>query len=99
MAALSRGVFYRVRVGILLTVFVAVCFYAWRDHARRKERTDWSRTLSIAYIVVRDGTLSPDAVRALRTRAPELVDRMTANRKALTGGAVMRPFDVTILGP
>jgi hypothetical protein len=72
MAERVRSKWFLVRVTILLAVLVVVALYAWRDAMRRKERTQWNRTLDVALVVVRDGAVSDSAVGALRSSMRDL---------------------------
>jgi hypothetical protein len=87
-----------VRVTLLGAVLVIVTLYAWRDRARRKERTEWKRTLDVALVVVCDGSVSVDATRALLTRTREL-EATLAVQFGRYRSAPSRPFSFVAFGP
>ncbi len=94
--ARGRGLFYKVRVGVLATILVGVALYAVRDVRSRRARKDWERTLSIALVIVNDGPLAPDAVPALRSRVPALEERLASEAERR---GVRAPFAFHVVGP
>lgn len=93
-----RGVFLRVRVGVLLAILLGVALFAWRDVRRRRGRTEWDRPLDVALVVLREGPVDPEAVAAMRARLPVLADKLEAERRR-HGGTGVRPFFFTLHGP
>jgi hypothetical protein len=93
-----RGLFFRIRVGILLTILVGVVLWAWRDVRSRRARTDWNHTLGVAIVVVRTSALDEQAVALFRKRASALEDRLADEMRRHHPGAP-RPFALTVLGP
>jgi hypothetical protein len=88
----------RVRVAVLLFVLLMVVLYAVSSALRRMARTDWTRTLNVAVVVVTEGAVDPDAVTLLRARARVLEDRLAEEeRRWMPEGP--RPFLVTAVGP
>jgi len=87
-----------VRVTLLAAVLVIVALYAWRDHARRKERTEWKRTLDVALVIVREGSVSAEAIAALQTRTREL-ETTLSRQFARYRSAPARPFSFVTFGP
>ncbi len=94
----SRGTFFRVRVGVLLTILVGVVLWAWRDVRSRRARTDWNHTLGVAVVLVRTSALDAQAVALFRKRASALEDRLADEMRRHSPGAP-RPFAFTVLGP
>ncbi|AKV02576.1 hypothetical protein AKJ09_09239 [Labilithrix luteola] len=62
-AKTGRGLFFRIRVGILLTILFFVVLYAVRDFRSRNARKDWKTTLDVAVVLLRAGPVDDDAVR------------------------------------
>jgi len=96
-----KRTFFRVRVGVLLTVLFVVVLYAIQDYRSRRARNDWTRTLDVALVLVHvegrpaiDGSL----LAVLRARAGTLEDRLHAEARRYRADAV-RPFRIRVLGP
>jgi hypothetical protein len=90
--------FFRIRVAVLLTILAGVLLYAWRDVRQRRARTDWSRTLDVAIVVLRQGPVRDEHVAALRARVPHLSEVMTAElRRYRSAGP--EPFSLSVHGP
>ena len=83
---------------LLGAVLVIVALYAWRDRARRKERTEWKRTLDVALVIVRDGAVGDPAVEALRAQTREL-EATLAKQFARYRSDPARPFSFVAYGP
>jgi hypothetical protein len=94
----KRGLFYRFRVAVLLVILAGVLLYAWKDIDRRRKRIEWTRPLLVAFVLVREGPVSREAVRALEARIPALEAHLQGEM-ARYGGGVNRPFEIAILGP
>ncbi len=97
----SRGMFYRIRVAVLLLVLGGVILYAIRDVQSRRERKTWDHTLSVALVLLRDpslGPLAPDALPTLRDRLPALGERLTEELHRYRPGAP-HPFAFRLFGP
>lgn len=90
--------FFRIRVGVLLTILAGVLLCAWLDVRRRRARTDWSRTLDVAIVVLRMGPVDDAHVAALRARVPHLKDALTAELRR-HHGAGPDPFSFSVHGP
>jgi len=69
--------FYRVRVGLLLSVLLVVLIYAAATIRRRRARNDWQRTVNVAVVLVRMGPVDEAAIVSLRDRARVLEDHLT----------------------
>jgi hypothetical protein len=93
-----RGRWFWVRVSLLLAVLAIVLLYAWRDVARRKERTEWNRTVDVAVVVVRDGAVDPSALSALRSQTSALEDALAAQSSRYRASP-RRPFSFVAFGP
>src|SRR5262245_53326392 len=90
--------FFRIRVAVLLTILARVLLYAWRDVRQRRARTDWSRTLDVAIVVLRQGPVRDEHVAALRERAPHLSEVLTSEfRRYRSIGP--EPFSLSVHGP
>lgn len=89
----SRRFFY-VRVSVLLAILFGVLLYAWGDVRRRELRTDWTRTLRVALIVVPLEPLDARVVSSLPVRARVLEERLATEMKRYRRGP--RPFDIEI---
>ena len=85
-------------MSVLLAVLVVVSLYAWRDVTRRKQRTEWTRTLDVALVIVRDGPVGDSALAALRAETPALESAL-AREFARRRPAPARPFSFVVFGP
>jgi hypothetical protein len=94
----GRGLFYRIRVAVLLAILAGVLLYAYRDVHSRRRRAEWSRSLSVALVVVREGPVGDAAIRALSARVPALEDRLR-EEMARRRDASMPPIVFTVVGP
>ncbi|MBI2395789.1 MAG: hypothetical protein HYV09_39860 [Deltaproteobacteria bacterium] len=72
--------------------------YAASTLRRRHARTEWSRSLDVALVLVRDGPIDPGALEALRARVPALEEKLTAELHRYRG-APDRPFRFVVRGP
>ncbi len=95
----KRGTFYKIRVTVLLLILGGVLLYAWSDWRRRHGRNEWKRPLLVAFIVVREGPVTKDAVVALDARVPALEARLEAEMHRYDPTGPSPPFNVTIFGP
>jgi len=86
------------RVALLLAVLAIVLVYAAHDIAARRSRNEWQRTLDIALVVVTEPGTDASATAELRTRAPELARRLTAEFRRYRPGAPA-PFAFVHYGP
>lgn len=93
-----RGIAFRIRVGVLLSVLAAVLVYAWHDRSMRRERTSFRRTLDVALVVVEAAPVDPKALALLRSRTRELERRLSDefHRYRPTGP---QPFAFVLFGP
>ncbi len=89
---------FRVRVAVLLLVLLLVVIYAVSSSLLRLSRTDWTRTLSVAVVVVAAGPLDPAAVEALRTRV-RVLEQALADEEHRYVPAGPKPFVIAVLGP
>lgn len=90
--------FFRIRVAVLLTILAGVLLYAWRDVRQRRARNDWSRTLDVAVVVLRQGPVSDEHVAALRARLPHLTELLTAELRRYRADGP-EPFSLSFHGP
>jgi hypothetical protein len=93
----GRGLFYRVRVGILLAVLASVIIYALRDHRSRQGRRAWQRPLQIALVLLERGTLDPGALEQFEQRTAAL--ELTLEREFRRYGGDFQPFQFRRFGP
>jgi hypothetical protein len=87
-----------IRVSVLLGVLAIVSLYAWHDVTRRSERNEWTRTLDVALVLVREGPVSARAVSALRSETSSL-EAALARQYARFRGSPARPFAFVVFGP
>jgi hypothetical protein len=90
--------FFHARVGVLLLLLAGVLLYAWNDVTRRRERTDWRRTVVVGLVLVRLGDVDPRALDEMRARVPVLESRL-AEERARYGGDGTPPFAFVLRGP
>jgi hypothetical protein len=79
-------------------VLAIVILYAWRDVTRRRERTQWKRTVDVALVVVRDGVVDPSALSALKGQTRALEDALAAQSSRYLASS-LRPFSFVAFGP
>jgi hypothetical protein len=88
----------RIRIGILLTILAVVLLWAFNDVTRRRARNDWTRTLSVAVVILRRGPVDREAVASLRTGTGVLQDRLAQEYTRYQPRAA-RPFALQAVGP
>ncbi len=93
-----RRLFFAFRVLVLLGILAGLLLFAWQDHRSRKARTDWSRSLDVAVIVIADKPLAPPVIEAIRARIPALEEQLRSER-ARHGAGPQRPFALRVFGP
>lgn len=99
-AKAGRGLFFRIRVAVLLGILFVVVLVAIRDFRSRQARKDWKTTLDVAVVLLRAGAVDDEAVDAVRARAPSLAGRLEGEMRRYrhpSGG--VRPFAFHVLGP
>lgn len=89
--------FTQVRVSVLLGILAIVLLYAWNDVHRRRERTDWTRTLNVALVLLERGAVDPVAIQTLKARSSVLAARLNTEMHRYRKGPP--PFDFTVVGP
>ncbi len=90
--------FFRVRVGILLSILFVVVLWAVSNIRARRARNEWKRTLNVAIIVVRLGPVDEGALRALHARAWALEDTL-ARELHRYRDTPSKPFAIVVHGP
>lgn len=98
MAGERRGVFFKVRLFVLLGALATVVLYAFGDVRRREGRKRWDRTLEVAVVLVATAPLDPVAVTNLRARGPVL-ERRLAEEAARHRPGIDAPFRFRFVGP
>jgi hypothetical protein len=99
--ARRKKTFFRVRVGVLLTVLFVVVLYAVRDYRSRRARNDWTHTVDVAVVLVHvEGrpAIEGSLAATLRARAEGLEDRLHAEARRYRSDA-LKPFRLRVLGP
>ena len=91
-------VFFHLRITFLLGVLVIVVLFALRDVNRRHARTDWTKTLTVAIVLLRRGPVDPAAIDKLRDRVHALEARLTDECRR-HGSVSMSPFRLELYGP
>ncbi len=94
----GRGLFFKIRVTLLLGVLALVLLYAWHDVTSRRARTSWDHTLEIAVVVLRRDAVDPEAIRLLEARLHPLEERMTEELHRYRPDAPP-PFAFRFFGP
>lgn len=90
----SRRFFY-IRVAVLLAILGGVLLYAWGDIRQRELRTDWTRTLRVAVVLVPLEALDERAVNTLSARSKALEEQLAVEMQRYRQGA--RPFSVELV--
>ncbi|MGC4090373.1 MAG: hypothetical protein QM756_21340 [Polyangiaceae bacterium] len=98
MGGSGRGVAYRIRVGVLLSLLAIVIAYAVRDVRGRRERTSFQRTLSVALVIVEAAPVERAALLSLQKRVRALEDKLTREFRRYRPGGV-QPFAFVSFGP
>lgn len=93
----SRGLFFRIRVGVLLGVFVLVLLYAARELAVRRARRAWRAPLDVALVLFERGPVDETALDALDARLPALEDALA--REFARYGGLFPPVRLHRFGP
>lgn len=93
----SRSFFYA-RVSVLLFILIGVLGYAWRDTTSRSRRTEWKRSLSVAYVVIAAEPLDDDVAPRLADRKTALESRIAAEMRRYRADASL-PLLVDVIGP
>jgi hypothetical protein len=88
----------KIRISALLAILVVVVLYALANVRSRRARTEWTRPLNVALVLVRDGAVDPAAIAALKARVATLQDRM-ADELHRYRAAPDRPFLFVAQGP
>lgn len=93
----ARGLFYRVRVSVLLIALAGVLLWAGNDWWQRQQRSHWRRPLRVALVLVEREPIAATTIAALSSHAFELERRLSSEfaRYGRTGD----PFSVVVKGP
>lgn len=89
--------FFRIRVGILLTILVGLILFAWGDARSRAARNDWSRTLDVAIVLVETGptgSIDGDVEARLRDRADTLASTLDEEMRRYRDGSPPFSFQI-----
>ena len=86
------------RIGVLLAVLAAVVVYAVHDVRSRRARNEWQRTLDVALVVVTEPGVDAGAAAELRSRTPELAQRLREELSRYRPAAPA-PFAFVVYGP
>lgn len=81
---------------MLLAILAGVLSWAYLDVRSRRERTTWERPLSVAFVLVKSGTVDAASTTAFCDRLVVLSDRLEAEKNRYDGG---RPFVFQCFGP
>ncbi len=88
---------FRVRVLVLSSVLAIVVIYAAHDIAQRRSRTDWTRTLEVAVVLLELEPVAASAKEGFRTRLGALEEALGAEARRHRPG-IPKPFDFTAFG-
>jgi hypothetical protein len=94
---LSRGSFFRIRVGVLLVLLGSVLAFALRDYRARRARQAWRAPLEVAIVLLERGSVDRAALAAFEARVPALEDALT--REFARYGGSFPPFRLHRFGP
>jgi hypothetical protein len=94
----SRGLFFRARVAVLLTILAGVSLWACRDYYQRRARTSWQRPLQVALILVEREPIPPSTIGLLTNRAHAL-ERRLASEYQRHSGRDFSPFSLVVTQP
>lgn len=90
--------FFYVRVAVLLTILLFVLGYAWRDFRSRSRRNEWSRPLSVAFVVVAPEPLE-DGVRPRLLSREVVLEQKLADEMRRYDDRTTVPILVEVIGP
>jgi hypothetical protein len=93
----NRGLFYRIRVGVLLAVLALVLVYAAWDHTARSARRAWRVPLEVALVLLERGSVDQAALDAFEERLPELEAALA--REFARYGGLFSPIHFQRFGP
>jgi hypothetical protein len=93
----GRKLFFRLRVGALLTVLTLLIIYAVGDYWSRRARREWRRPIEIALILLERGAVNPEALARFQARVPEL--ERALEREFIRHGGSFRPVHFRPFGP
>lgn len=94
---LSRGSFYRIRVGVLLVLLGGVLAFAARDYRSRRARQAWRAPLDAAIVLLERGSVDGAALDAFEQRMPALEDALA--REFARYGGTFPPIRLHRFGP
>jgi len=94
----KTGLFFRIRVTLLLIVLSGVLLWAGNDWWGRRQRRAWTRPLRVALVLVEREPVPAATMQALTSRAYELERRLQQEFER-HGGAGMAPFSIIVKGP
>jgi hypothetical protein len=90
--------FFLIRVAVLLMILFGVVVYALRDTSSRESRTDWTRTLRVAVVLVAREPLEEGVGERAKERAVVLASKLEHEmRRYRTAGEP--PFSFQVFGP
>jgi hypothetical protein len=81
-----------------LSILLGVVVYALRDIESRESRTDWTRSVRVAIVLVAREPLEEELGSRAKERALVLADKL-ASEKRRYGEGGPRPFAFTVFGP
>ncbi|MGZ6091399.1 MAG: hypothetical protein ACXWUG_05215, partial [Polyangiales bacterium] len=85
-------------MGVLLSILVVVVLYALANVRSRRARNEWKRPLNVAFVLVRDGSVDPAAISAMRDRAMVLQEKLAEELRRYRP-TPDRPFLFVVKGP
>lgn len=87
------------RVAVLTGVLAAVALWACNDYRDRRARNECTAPIRVGLVLLRSGAVTPEAVRALATRAPELERRLATEFRRYRGGSRSPLIRISTYGP
>lgn len=94
-----HGWFYRVRVAVLGWVLASVTLWACNDYRDRQARTDYTRPVRVALVLLRYGDVQPTPLRNLAERSRELERRLAAEFRRYRPTAAEPAIQIVTYGP
>lgn len=94
----ERSRAFHVRVSILLLILIGVIIYAARDVSSRDARTDWTKPVRVAIVLVASEPLDEEVGPKARERALVLAAKLDAEKQRYRVSGVA-PFTFQVFGP
>lgn len=90
--------FRQIRIGALLALLVVVLLFAYTDVRSRRQRNEWTDSLSVAVVLLEEAPIDPAAIEVFRARVGAL-EMQLQNEEARYRSAALAPVHFEVFGP